>query len=156
MADAFKLVSDDGDTFVFDYVIKGDANINCFNAQLVVDIPVGISLIGPLISPTSTDIAVPKGYYVVGTDTWLIGDLSAGEEVLVAFEFQVDDISLADPLDGRFFVQFTLTSDCTESDPLNNLLTLTIGTTPEVCDATVTIGSIASSQSGSLADVTIG
>ena len=126
MSQITKNVVNDGDTFTVDVEVKGDQNFPCYNAQLEFQLPLGVSLIGPLQNPGSSLIDVPKGVYQLSTDTWFLGDLVAAEVVQGPFEFRVDDVSQADPNDGRIMIPLVLTTSCNEADTSDNILTIVV------------------------------
>lgn len=105
----------------------------CYDASLTLTIPTGISLIGPLLSGSMTEIDVVKGAYDPVNDIWQIGNIDPGQTISTDFEFRVDDISQADPIDDHFLIEGQLNSSCLEVDDCDNKtsLILKVG---DVCD----------------------
>lgn len=150
-----KNVTATGNTFDVPVKVEGDQFLKCFNAQLTLVIPNGLSLIGPLATPTSNIISVPKGVYNNTSDIWYVGDLEVGQVVNANFTFRVDDINLADT-DGRFYITMTLTSSCTESNTSDNLVTVVVATS-EICLSTdVSIGAQSFNVSAKTGSISIG
>lgn len=150
-----KNVTSNGDTFDVPLKVEGDQFLKCFNAQLAVVIPTGLSMIGPLTTPTSNIIDVPKGVYNNTSDIWFVGDLEVGQVVDANFTFRVDDISQADT-DGRFYITLTLTSTCTESDTSDNLVTVVVATADVCLTADVSVGTQTFNLSATSGAVIIG
>lgn len=108
-------VQSNGDKKTWRVEISNSGGTDCYNATITFTIPAGISLVGPLIDGTS-EIEVSRGVYNPSEKRWYIGKVAAGETVSSPFEFEVDDISLADAIEEYFDVVALFDSDCPDPE----------------------------------------
>lgn len=152
MPQSVKKVSANGD--IVNWILQpcNDSNIKCHNAKITFTIPNGVSLTG-VSDQNSTVINVPSGYYDNTDKIWYIGDLDKNTCADQApFEFTVDNITLADPLDDRFTITAVFTTSCEETVTSDNTSTLII----EVVDDCENISlSMTSSVSPTSADLSL-
>ncbi len=152
MPQTVKKVSTNGT--VVDWILQpcNASNIKCHNGKITFTIPNGVSITGPS-DQNSTVINVPTGYYDNTTKIWHIGDLEKETcSDRAPFEFTVDNITLANPLDDRFTIIAVFTTSCEETITSDNTNTLII----EVVDSCENISlSMTSSVSPTSADLSL-
>ena len=152
MAQVIKKVTANGDQATWVLKVCNDSSIKCHNGKVTFTIPNGVSLTGPS-NLNSTVINVPHGYYDNVGKIWYLGDLESqtcSDEA--SFEFTVDNITLADPLDDRFTITAVFTTSCEETVTSDNTSTLII----EVVDDCENISlSMTSSVSPTSADLSL-
>lgn len=112
-------VQNNGDQKTWKVEVTNSGNADCYNAKVTFTIPPGISMVGPLIDGTS-EIEVTKGAYNPSEDKWYIGKILKDEVVSSSFEFQVDDISQADPIEDYFDIEALFESDCPDPEDCDN------------------------------------
>lgn len=134
-----KYVTQDGDVVKWKVKVENTSTGPCQENRVVFTIPTGILLTGPSTGGLP-EILVSKGSYDRTTDTWWIGELIGGESTETEFEFTIDDITQADPLNGYFIVEAQMSSLCVE-DTADNKSELVIQTTAECEDGDLSIGS---------------
>lgn len=140
MSSPIKEVTTNGQSVSFTVTVDGDQDRSCGNAKAVFTIPNGVRLTGPSNSGSSV-INVPVGFFNNSTKTWHIGDLAAGVKWENAFEFTVDNISLANVDDNRFLITIDLSSACTETNSVDNSTVLVIEVVDACTQVSLSIGS---------------
>jgi hypothetical protein len=155
MSSVVKEVTANGEKVSFTVVVNGDPYEICYNAQVALTIPDGVTISGPSNAGSSI-INVPVGFFKSSDKTWYMGDLAAGAQVQNTFEFTVNNIELVDENDNRFLVVATLTSACTETDATDNVTILTIEVVDPCTQVSLSIGVDDDATSVSSSDLSIG
>lgn len=135
-----KSAQQNGDQVVWTIDITNPSTNTCRDTRVVFTVPNGVSLTGPS-DPGFVEINVPQGSFDRITNTWWIGELLPGAALQLLLEITVDDIALADPLNGYFIVTGDLTSLCNESSTTDNKIELIIAIGALCDDDVLSIGS---------------
>lgn len=92
-------------------------NVSCTNVQISFAVPSGVSITGPLVVGSTTEIESP-GWFDLSGDLWYVGDVDLGECIELNLEFTVTDNSQKDGGLNGFIITSTATSDC--ASPVEN------------------------------------
>ena len=99
-------ITADGDIFSGTIDLSCTEGGLCNGVKVVITVPAGISINGPFVPESVGVLDVPVGSYNKTTNTWFLGTVT--DLVTMTVNFIVDDITQADPIDGRFYIYFEI------------------------------------------------